>query len=59
MITKIIKARWSEAENRRIFFMNFAKDNNFDALNTNEWYSQSRDKIMSTKVNVAFYLFIY
>ena len=37
-------------ENRRRFFEEYAVANGFDPLNASNWYSQSRDKIMATKV---------
>lgn len=36
--------------NRRLFFEHFAKVNNFDYLIPKNWYLQSREKIMATKV---------
>eukprot|EP00026_Physarum_polycephalum_P000846 Phypoly_transcript_00847.p1 GENE.Phypoly_transcript_00847~~Phypoly_transcript_00847.p1 ORF type:complete len:1309 (+),score=236.62 Phypoly_transcript_00847:226-3927(+) len=40
---------WTEAETRRKFFEDFARENGFDPLNPENWYHQSRDKIMERK----------
>lgn len=45
-----IIAAYYKVENRRKFFEEYAKKNNFDPLVTENWYSQPYDKIMSTKV---------
>eukprot|EP00026_Physarum_polycephalum_P010399 Phypoly_transcript_10562.p1 GENE.Phypoly_transcript_10562~~Phypoly_transcript_10562.p1 ORF type:complete len:418 (+),score=65.52 Phypoly_transcript_10562:189-1256(+) len=40
---------WRLPSNRRNFFVNFAKDNRFNPGNPDNWYAQSRQKIMETK----------
>lgn len=43
-------AFWSEVNNQRSFFINYATQHSFDPLVSDHWYSQPRDKIMATKV---------
>eukprot|EP00026_Physarum_polycephalum_P001621 Phypoly_transcript_01623.p1 GENE.Phypoly_transcript_01623~~Phypoly_transcript_01623.p1 ORF type:complete len:1048 (-),score=160.89 Phypoly_transcript_01623:116-2998(-) len=40
---------WQKVETRRQFFENYAKDNDFDPLVPENWYSQPRDIIMTIK----------
>jgi hypothetical protein len=42
---------WPVVENRRKVFELFAEENGFDPLQAENWYSQSRDKLLSIKVN--------
>ena len=48
--TKLITAPWRTLAKQRIFFEDYATQRSFDAMNPENWYSQSRDKIMSAKV---------
>lgn len=45
---------WKTTEQRRQFFVNYAKANGFDAFNGDNWYDQSRSAILSVKVT-SFY----
>jgi hypothetical protein len=49
---------WDKSAERRHFFEDYAKENGFDPLIPDNWYSQSRDKIMSTKVVQLEFYFI-
>eukprot|EP00026_Physarum_polycephalum_P000538 Phypoly_transcript_00539.p1 GENE.Phypoly_transcript_00539~~Phypoly_transcript_00539.p1 ORF type:complete len:959 (+),score=132.38 Phypoly_transcript_00539:57-2933(+) len=40
---------WNEFDNRKKFFLQFAKDNGFDPHNPNNWYSQRRHKLYAAK----------
>jgi hypothetical protein len=42
---------WPTRENMRKFFEEYAKENSFDPLNPNNWYSISRSKIFASKVD--------
>ena len=46
----LIQAPWYYTENRKNFFLNYAKENGFDALVAENWYLQSRTRIKSQKV---------
>lgn len=41
---------WYNRDNRRAFFEEYAKENNFDPLHNEKWYSQPRKKILEKKV---------
>lgn len=41
---------WSSVENRRNFFEKYAKENKFDPLLPENWYSQSRANMATIKV---------
>lgn len=45
-----IAANWSDVTNRRKFFENFAKLQNFDPKIPGNWYSQARHSILSSRV---------
>jgi hypothetical protein len=47
----LFTAIWHDAKNRREFFQNFAIENRFDFLVAANWYSLTREKIMSAKVS--------
>jgi hypothetical protein len=49
---------WQDDYKRRQFFEKYAKDNNFDPLNREEWYMQSRGKIATVEVWILFYSLI-
>jgi hypothetical protein len=44
------KAQWMDAANRRKFFENYAKEQRFDPLISENWYSQRKENIMARKV---------
>ena len=46
--TNIFAVSWPK--NRRIFFENYAKQNGFDPLIPDNWYTQPRRTILSTMV---------
>lgn len=46
----LLLGEWYEPQSRMEFFEKFAKDNNFDPHDPNQWYIQSRESIMATKV---------
>lgn len=48
----IFAAVWPERKTRRNFFEKYAKENNFDALIPDNWYSQSRTKLTNSKVHL-------
>ena len=41
---------WTRVENRRSFFESYAKESGFDPLVAENWYSESKQKIMFAKV---------
>lgn len=41
---------WKDVQNVRRFFDEFAKENEFDPLSTNNWYSMRLEKMESKKV---------
>lgn len=43
-------AMWHNVENRRKFFEEYAQENGFDPLVPDEWYLQSRERIIEKKV---------
>ena len=45
-----LAASWNIAYNRRKFFTNYAHEHEFDPLNPNQWYLQSKNSILSAKV---------
>lgn len=55
----IIAAIWTDVSDRRKFFEKFAFDNGFDPLVSDNWYSQSKDQIMATKVIIICHLLYY
>jgi hypothetical protein len=44
--------------NRKKFFKNYAKANAFNPLNADQWYSQTREQIMSTKVSLLHFTYV-
>ena len=42
--------------NRKKFFESYARANNFDPLNPNQWYAQSPEKLLALKVPLSSYL---
>ena len=42
--------RWAKVENRRKFFLNYAKTKGFDPLLETNWYNQSTMDVLATKV---------
>jgi hypothetical protein len=46
-------ALWNSTHDRRKFFENFAKENNFNPLNPRNWHSRLRAKVVATEVNVG------
>eukprot|EP00026_Physarum_polycephalum_P004684 Phypoly_transcript_04707.p1 GENE.Phypoly_transcript_04707~~Phypoly_transcript_04707.p1 ORF type:complete len:664 (+),score=57.25 Phypoly_transcript_04707:58-2049(+) len=44
-----IRSLWKDPKVRRKFFEKYAKENAFDHLNAEHWYSQSKNKILATK----------
>jgi hypothetical protein len=51
---KIYKAKWNKATTRREFFEAYAKENGFDPLIANNWYSIPKETIMAVKVCLLF-----
>lgn len=51
-------AFWSKASNRRQFFERYARENQFDPRLPENWYMQSRQKIIQTKVFTFFKILI-
>eukprot|EP00026_Physarum_polycephalum_P002504 Phypoly_transcript_02511.p1 GENE.Phypoly_transcript_02511~~Phypoly_transcript_02511.p1 ORF type:complete len:789 (+),score=87.01 Phypoly_transcript_02511:70-2436(+) len=47
--TKYLNSYWSNIENRRQLFESYASENGFDHTVAKNWYSQSREKILSFK----------
>lgn len=43
---------WESIENRRNFFEDYAEKHAFDPLIASNWYSQSKENIMATKVKI-------
>ena len=41
---------WSDEDRRREVFAQFARDHNFEPLNPDMWYSQSKEKLLSHQV---------
>lgn len=41
---------WEHAENRRKFFLDFARDHKFDPLVAKNWYSVSNELVRATRV---------
>lgn len=52
-------ASWVGEDSRRKFFERYAKENKFDPLIADNWYSQPRDKLLASKVLIIFLLFIF
>ena len=50
-------AVWHDIANRRHFFEKYAKANGFDPLIPENWYEQSKLKIMYSKVAISLLLF--
>ena len=46
----LILASWNEPGNRRKFFENYAKENDFNPLDPRGWSVQPRKKLMSVRV---------
>ena len=44
---------WESTESRREFFESYAKENGFDPHYHENWYSQSRSKIIARKVSTT------
>lgn len=51
--TNIPLAQWSDSETRRYFLEKYAKDNDFDPLIAQNWYSEPKDKILRLKVSIG------
>ena len=45
---------WSKSENRRSFFENYAKANNFDPNVPENWYIQTLEHILASNVRISF-----
>lgn len=43
-------AQWDDIKNRKKFFERYARDNSFDPLLPDNWYSQKSSDILSSKV---------
>eukprot|EP00026_Physarum_polycephalum_P001627 Phypoly_transcript_01629.p1 GENE.Phypoly_transcript_01629~~Phypoly_transcript_01629.p1 ORF type:complete len:1030 (-),score=139.53 Phypoly_transcript_01629:75-3164(-) len=43
------QSHWQDEKNRRKFFENYAKENSFDPLIAEKWYSQRKEDIMARK----------
>lgn len=43
-----------DKNNRRKFFEDYARDNDFDPLVASNWYSQTRNHIMAYKVRAKY-----
>ena len=43
-------AAWHDVENRRMFFVKYAKENGFDPLVGAHWHAQSKQVLLSQKV---------
>ena len=43
---------WSDVDNRRRFFDDFAKSKGFDPLGTNTWGSVTHDEVINSKVRI-------
>jgi hypothetical protein len=41
---------WDKVENQRKLFENYARDNEFNPLIPDNWYSQPKEKILNYKV---------
>jgi len=54
----VVRGAWKDTEQRRNFFINYAKANGFDPLNTNKWYSHPQERIRAVKVCYS-YLFVF
>jgi len=44
-----LQSKWRDPANRRKFFEDYAKEQLFDPLIAENWYSQTKDNIMSKK----------
>eukprot|EP00026_Physarum_polycephalum_P003600 Phypoly_transcript_03613.p1 GENE.Phypoly_transcript_03613~~Phypoly_transcript_03613.p1 ORF type:complete len:792 (+),score=79.66 Phypoly_transcript_03613:110-2377(+) len=51
--SKLQFSAWRNVQDRRNFFEEFAKENNFDALVPQLWYAQTTEKIMAKKGTYA------
>jgi len=49
-INFIAENYWTEKDNRRKFFVDFAKQNGFEPLIAENWYPITRDKITEYRV---------
>jgi hypothetical protein len=49
-----ISAPWYYVENRKNFFLNYAKENEFNPLVPEHWYAMSRMRIKSQKVLICY-----
>lgn len=47
----ILAKYWEVAENRRQFFLDFAREHKFDPLVPKNWYSVSNELVRATKVS--------
>lgn len=52
----VVTAVWVNEDTRRKFFINYAHDNGFDALDPNGWYTQSKRNILNQKV-LSFHIY--
>jgi len=52
---KAVWSKWADAKQRRAFFVRYAKENGFDPLNPEDWYSQSLSNIIKKGSQVIRY----